>query len=80
MLHKVEEAWRINSLYDELQYEWDMHSADDVDMCLGDINGHVGRHIDGLDEVHRLVKGLQTDSKKIEGGRCMRGSDGKLPQ
>ena len=25
-----------------------------------------------------LVKGLKTDSKKVEGGRCMRGSDGKL--
>ena len=26
----------------------------------------------------RLVKGLETDSKEVEGGRCMRGSDGKL--
>ena len=26
----------------------------------------------------RLVKGLKTDSKKVEGVRCMRGSDGKL--
>ena len=26
----------------------------------------------------RLVKGQKTDSKKAEGGRCMRGSDGKL--
>ena len=26
----------------------------------------------------RLVKGLKTDSKDVEGGRCMRGSDGKL--
>ena len=25
-----------------------------------------------------LVKGLKTDSKEVEGGRCMRGSDGKL--
>ena len=25
----------------------------------------------------RLVKGLKTDSKEVEGGRCMRGSDGK---
>ena len=22
-------------------------------MCLGDFNGHTGRHIDGIDEVHR---------------------------
>ena len=26
----------------------------------------------------RQVKGLKTDSKDIAGGRCMRGSDGKL--
>ena len=29
-----------------------MHSADDLDMCLSDINGHIGRHIDGSDGVH----------------------------
>ena len=26
----------------------------------------------------RLVKALRTDSKEVEGGRCMRGNDGKL--
>ena len=26
-----------------------MHSADDLVMCLGDCNGHIGRHIDGLE-------------------------------
>ena len=29
-----------------------IHSADDLVMCLGDFNGHVGRHIDGFDGVH----------------------------
>ena len=29
-----------------------MHSADDLVMCLGDFNRHVGRHIDCFDEVH----------------------------
>ena len=38
--------------YDELKYEWDMHSADDLVMCLGDFNEHVGRHIDGFYGVH----------------------------
>ena len=28
--------------------------------------------------VFRLVRGLNTDGKDFEGGRCMRGSDGKL--
>ena len=29
-----------------------MHSAGDLVMCLGSINGHVGRHIGGFDGVH----------------------------
>ena len=28
--------------------------------------------------VFRSVKGFKTDNKEVEGGRCMRGSDGKL--
>ena len=40
------------SFYDELKCEWDIHSADDQVMCLGDINGHGGRHIDGYNGVH----------------------------
>ena len=36
------------SFYDELKCEWDMHSADDLVMCLGDFNGHIGRHFDGV--------------------------------
>ena len=38
--------------------------------------------ISGLKKCHnemlRLVSGLKTDSRCAEGGRCMRGSDGKL--
>ena len=30
----------------------DMHSAGDLVMCLGDINGNVGRHIHEVDGVH----------------------------
>ena len=33
---------------------------------------------DCLNGIFRLVKGLKTDSKEVEGGRCMRGSDGLL--
>ena len=29
-----------------------MHGAGDLVMSLGDCNGHVGGHIDGLDGVH----------------------------
>ena len=30
--------------------------------------------------MHRPVKGLKTDSKDVEGGRCMRGRDGKFSE
>ena len=40
------------SFYDELKCEWDMHCADDLVMCLGDIIEHVGRHIGGFNGVH----------------------------
>ena len=39
------------SFYDKLKCECDMHSADDLVMCFGDFNGHVGRHIYGFDGV-----------------------------
>ena len=38
------------SFYDEQKCECDMHSAGDLVMCLDDINGHIGRHIDGFME------------------------------
>ena len=40
------------SFYDELKYEWHMHYPDDLVVCLGDINGHIGRNIDGFDGIH----------------------------
>ena len=38
--------------YDELNGEWGMHSAGDLVMCFGDINGHFGWYIDGFDGVN----------------------------
>ena len=29
-----------------------MHLADDLVTCLGDFNGHIGRHIGGFDGMH----------------------------
>ena len=29
-----------------------MRTAGDLVVCLGGINGHIGRHIDGFDGVH----------------------------
>ena len=40
------------SFYDKLKCKWDMHSADNLVICIDDFNGHVGRHIHGFGEVH----------------------------
>ena len=40
------------SLYDKMKGEWVMHSAGDFVMCLNDLNGYIGRHIDGFHGVH----------------------------
>ena len=40
------------SFYDKLKCQLDMHSAGDLMMRLADINGHIGRHIDGFDGIH----------------------------
>ena len=65
MLHKVEEVLRKKqSFYDELKCELDMHSADDLVMCLGYFNGHVGRHIDSFDGVHG---GYGVGQRNLEG-------------
>ena len=44
ILCKVKEVF-----YDELKGQWDVHSAGDLVMCLGDCNGHVAKHNDGFD-------------------------------
>ena len=33
-----------------------MNVADDLIMCLGDLNGHVGRHIEGFMQVRGTLK------------------------
>ena len=52
------------STHDELKRESDMHSADDLVMCLGDFDGHVGIHIDGFDGMHG---GYDVGQKNSEG-------------
>ena len=44
------QSGRKTVFYDQLKSEWHMHSADDLVMCMGDINGHMSRH--GFDGVH----------------------------
>ena len=38
--------------YDVLKGEWNMRSVDDLVVCLGDFNEHVGKDIDGFYGVH----------------------------
>ena len=64
MLPKLEEVCRKYSFYDEVKCERDMHSADDLVMCFGDFDGHIGWHFVGFNEVcgcygigHRNLEG-----------------------
>ena len=45
-----------------------MHFADVLVMCLGDFNGHAGRHIDGLDGVHG---GYGVGQRNLEGRKLL---------
>ena len=48
-LRKVEDVWKKNCVYDELQGERDTHIyTGDLVVCLGILSGHVG----GFDGVH----------------------------
>ena len=50
----LERRWSFEKtvFHGELNGEWDMHNADDLVMCLGEFNGHMGRPTDGFDGVH----------------------------
>ena len=52
------------SFHGELICEWDMHCAGDVVKCMGGLNGHVGRHIDGSDRAHG---GFCVGQRNLEG-------------
>ena len=42
-----------------------MHSAGDLIMCLGDINGYIGRHIAGFDLVHGWCRSEEFGRKNV---------------
>ena len=56
-------SWEESDVYDALKREWDMHSAYTLIVCLGDFNGHMDRHFDGLG-VHG---GYGVDQRNFEG-------------
>ena len=62
------------SFYDELNSEWNIHSAGDLVMCLGDLNGHIGRYIDGFDGVHGCFSGGRNAISvvSLEGIMCVK--------
>ena len=56
MFRKVEEVCTTNIFCDELRCKWDMHSAGDFVMCLGDFNGHVcGILVDSMEFIEGMV-------------------------
>ena len=38
--------------HDDLKSEWDMHSVGELVLGMGDFNGHVGKQIEGYEDVH----------------------------
>ena len=56
---------RRKTIINELEDEWNMHSAGDLYICLGDINGHFGRHIDGF------MEGMQVGQWNLEGRKLL---------
>ena len=44
--------WVCSTKLKKLKCVWDMNFAGDLVLCLVDVNGHIGRHIDGFDLVH----------------------------
>ena len=61
--HKWRKLLRKTVFGDELKGEWDKHSAGNLVMCLGDINGHIGRRNDGFDRVNGWYGVGQMSSK-----------------
>ena len=60
--------------YVEMASEWDVHSADELVLCLGDFNGHVGKWIDGFEGVHG---GNGIGERNLEGRRLLEFCDEK---
>ena len=53
MLHKVENRWKIRIFLNEDQSrEWITHHSSELTIGMGDLNGHVGRNVDGFQRVH----------------------------
>ena len=69
MSSKEEEVLKKNSLFkNEWKGEQDMHSADNLAMCLDDSIGHTGKHIDGIAEVHG---GYDVGQRNLEEGMLL---------
>ena len=43
---------RVEHFYDDLRSEWDMQSVGELVLGMGDFNGHVGKRIEGYEDVH----------------------------
>ena len=83
---KVEEVMK-RQPFSELKCEWDMHSAGDLAMYLGDFNGHIGRHVGGFDGVYggygvgqRNFEGKMLLESCLEKDLCVSATSSKIEE
>ena len=51
-----------------MAYEWDLQNPGEMILSLGDFNGHVGKRINVVEDVHG---GYDIGERKIEGKRLL---------
>ena len=60
--------WKIDGrkiiFYEDLSREWTTHHTSELNIVIGNHNGHVGRNIDGFHAVHR---GISIGERNQEG-------------
>ena len=54
MVHRLAERLQLEKehFYDDLRSEWDLHSVGALVLGMGDFNGHVGKRVEGYEDVH----------------------------
>ncbi|XP_067052694.1 uncharacterized protein [Acropora muricata] len=78
LCEKVVESGRTaaekDHFYDDLRSEWDLHSVGELVLSMGDFNGHVGKRIEGYENVHGRNG---TGKRNVEGKMLLKGKRGK---
>ena len=56
--------WKINEFYEKIAKGCEMENENEVLICLGNINGHIGKEVNGFEGVHG---GFGIGKKNVEG-------------